>query len=199
VRAGKEFNIVAVVPASETERDVETMRRRFRGWRRPVREALAIEADWRPWPIGTVDPRGAWTQERVALLGDSAHAMAPFVAQGGAMALEDAAVLAHAMAETPDDLGRAIARYEAARRPRVAKVFRTAETTADLYHMGRLTGAVRNTGMRIIGGRGLIGRYSWIYGWRPPATKEKRRPEAALPMKASAGASGSGPAGSRQR
>ena len=58
----------------------------------------------------------------------------------------------------------------------MTRVFRTAETTADLYHMGRLTGAVRNIGMRIIGGRGLIGRYSWIYGWRPPGAKRKAPP-----------------------
>jgi salicylate hydroxylase len=201
VRSGREFNIVAVVPAAETQREVETMRRRFRGWRRPLRELLAIEADWRPWPIGTVDPRGSWSEERVALVGDAAHAMAPFLAQGGAMALEDAAVLANAMAETPDDPAGAIARYENVRRSRVARVFRAAETTADLYHMGRLTGAVRNIGMRIIGGRGLVGRYSWIYGWRPPVTKEKRRPEAA-PESASnkaINATGSGPAGSTQR
>jgi salicylate hydroxylase len=125
--------------------------------------------------------------------------MAPFLAQGGAMALEDAAVLANAMAETPDDLGGAIARYAGLRRPRVTKVLRAADTTADLYHMGRLTGAVRNFGMRVIGGRGLVGRYSWIYGWRPPAAKEKRRPEAAPKFTTPAGASGSGPAGSTRR
>jgi salicylate hydroxylase len=83
------------------------------------------------------------------------------------MAIEDAAVLARHLSAGRHDPVAALAAYEAERRPRVRRVWKAAETTADLYHMGLLTGAVRNAGMRFLGGRALLSRYGWIYRWSP--------------------------------
>lgn len=175
VRGGKEFNIVVV---SDDAPDFDELRRRMRRWAVPVTALLDLEADWQRWPIGTVKPTGPWRSGPVALLGDAAHAMAPYLAQGGAMAIEDAAVIARELAASPGDVAGALARYEAARKRRVTRIWRAAHRTADLYHMGALTGGMRNIVMRILGGAGLAWRYAWIYRWRPPAGKT-RRPEAA--------------------
>ncbi len=185
VRGGKAVNVVVVLPdrklAGRLESAAESaaVPRALRRWAKPVTALLAASADWRRWPIATVDPSAVWSMDRVALLGDAAHAMAPFLAQGGAMAIEDAAVLAAAMTASPDDPAAAIAAYEAERRPRVAQVWRAAERVAQLYHLGALRSVARNAGMRLLGGRALINRYTWIYGWRPGDANEKRRPKAA--------------------
>lgn len=180
VRCGAEFNAVIVVADAATKSDdVASAAERLAGWAKPVRSLLAIEGQWRRWPIATVDPVGPWTQGRIALIGDAAHAMAPYLAQGGAMAIEDAAVLSARLAWNPDGIADAMAAYEAERRRRVTRVWRAARTTADLYHMGALTAAVRNAGMRFLGGRALLNRYGWIYRWQMEAGKGKRRPKAA--------------------
>lgn len=169
VRDGAEFNIVAVTDGSttgEAQRPVGPAPA-FRGWARPVRDLLEAADHWREWPIATVKPSGAWASGPVALLGDAAHAMAPYLAQGAAMAIEDAATLATELAAS-EDLTAALARYEAVRRRRVKRVWRAANGAADLYHMGALTGSVRNVVMSLLGGTGLALRYDWIYRWQPP-------------------------------
>ena len=154
------------------------VRKRLKRWADPVQSLLAVEADWQRWPIATVHPSGPWASGPVALLGDAAHAMAPYLAQGGAMAIEDAAVLARAHAADPNDVPAAFRRYVAARRFRVGRVWRAARSAADLYHMGAVTGGLRNLVMRILGGSGIAWRYRWIYRWQPPDEKA-RRPKAA--------------------
>lgn len=174
IRAGREINIVAVVRERQELEGWDApgglgeLMRLFRRWCDPVQAMLAVPATWHRWSISTVNPSGPWAIGPVALLGDAAHAMAPYIAQGGAMAIEDAAVIAAALAARPHDPAAAFQAYQAKRRPRVSSVWRHARSTADLYHLGRITGAARNAGMRIIGGRALVGRYRWIYRWKPP-------------------------------
>ncbi len=85
---------------------------------------------WRKWALFTVPDGGEWTDGAIALLGDAAHAMLPFAAQGAGMAIEDAAVLAKCLGETQNEGGptipAALKRYARLRRPRVARVQRTA-------------------------------------------------------------------------
>lgn len=182
VRSGREINVVAVIdqPDAESGRpNADRVRQRFRRWARPARELVGVDAPWQCWPISSVNPTAAWTTDRVGLIGDAAHAMVPYLAQGGAMAIEDAAEISRAIVARPADIAGAMSAYETARRSRVRRVWRAAETTADLYHMGLLTGAVRNAGMRFLGGRALLNRYGWIYRWQPDAGNERRRPKAA--------------------
>jgi len=167
IRNGEALNVVAVVGDEPKPGATggEVLWRRLGNWAKPIQAMIGAATTWQAWPIATVDPSGPWTEGRFALLGDAAHAMAPFIAQGGAMAIEDAAVLARHLATAQHDPAAALAAYAAERRPRVRRVWKTAETTADLYHMGLLTGAVRNAGMRFLGGRALLNRYGWIYRW----------------------------------
>jgi salicylate hydroxylase len=95
--------------------------------------------------------------------------MPPFLAQGAAMAIEDAAVLAASLAATPDDPASALATYQAARRPRAKRVSDAAFQTGAHYHFGTPMAALRNTALQVAGWRLAVMRNDWIYGWKPDA------------------------------
>src|SRR5690606_709669 len=97
--------------------------------------------------------------------------MLPFLAQGAAMAIEDAAVLAAAMARTPDDLPSAFRRYESTRRKRAARAQRGARRNSRAYHITGAEAVLRNLYLRLIGGKMLLRSYDWLYGWRPAPPK----------------------------
>ena len=106
---------------------------------------------------------------RIVLLGDAAHPVLPFLAQGGALAIEDAAVLAAMLRASPADLGGAFAAYQRERRPRAQRVQKAARDNARAYHMGAPFSLERDAVLRRLGGDGLRQRYDWLYGWKPPA------------------------------
>lgn len=94
----------------------------FAGWTPTVRTLL--EAIERPFKWGLYDrqPASLWGHGRVTLLGDAAHPMVPFLAQGAGMAIEDAAILARCLGADRDDPVRGLRRYEDLRRDRTARV-----------------------------------------------------------------------------
>lgn len=127
---------------------------------------LADVADWVPWPM-RVRPRHVFRAGPVALIGDAAHGMLPFLAQGGAMALEDAAVLRWAI--LTHGMGpAALAAYDGARRPRTMRVAAQAESQGGIYHMGVPFSLARDAVMRRLGPAGVRSRVDWIYRWSPP-------------------------------
>jgi salicylate hydroxylase len=106
-------------------------------------------------------PEGA-----VAILGDAAHPMLPFLAQGANMALEDAWMLAAALAGSYSD-AVALAAYEAARKPRCARVVAAANANARNYHLTGAKRAIGHTALRLSGrlAPGMaISRFDWLYG-----------------------------------
>lgn len=99
--------------------DMKELLEVFEGWNVEVRtllEAMPHELCFK-WALLSRDPLNTWIQGRVALLGDAAHPMLPFLGMGAATAIEDGLVLARAFAAAADPL-EALARYDAARRPR---------------------------------------------------------------------------------
>jgi salicylate hydroxylase len=90
----------------------------------------------------------------------------PFLAQGAAMAIEDAAVLADQCASEPDDPALAMRRYERARRERTARLQREARRNGRIYHLSGAEALLRNLFLRIAGSRLLPQRYTWLYDWR---------------------------------
>jgi salicylate hydroxylase len=138
-----------------------------RGWPDAARHLVAA-AQLSRYPLATVPPLAAWTRDRIALLGDAAHAMRPFIAQGASMAIEDAAVLAACLPASVADLAGGLARYSEQRRARVERVVRSAAQAGGIYHLSGLMAAARDLTMQIAGGRLLLARQNWIYRWRPP-------------------------------
>jgi salicylate hydroxylase len=125
---------------------------------------------WRKWALFTVPGGGQWTEGTVALLGDAAHAMLPFAAQGAGMAIEDAAVLAKCLAERPNEGGAAFSaalkRYARLRRPRVVQIQRSARQAGRIYHLKGPLAAARNLLISAMGPERMLARQDWIYRWR---------------------------------
>jgi salicylate hydroxylase len=102
----------------------------------------------------------------VALLGDAAHPVLPFLAQGGVLALEDAAVLADALARQADDVPAALSAYQRRRRARAVRVANASRRNGRIYHLSGLAALARNLYLRSMPPQRLMARYDWLYGWR---------------------------------
>ncbi|WP_193335427.1 FAD-dependent monooxygenase [Devosia beringensis] len=118
---------------------------------------------WTPWPLFTVQA-AEWHRGNIGLIGDAAHAMVPFQAQGAAMGIEDAAVLAPLLINTPraED---ALALYQQARQARVARVARTSATNGRIFHMSWPLTLARDLAITAQGGEGHMRRLDWLYGY----------------------------------
>ncbi|MEV4352590.1 FAD-dependent monooxygenase [Actinoplanes sp. NPDC049596] len=102
----------------------------FEEWHPAVRRLIAEMGDVAPHALHDRAPLPAWHRGRVVLIGDAAHPMLPFAAQGAGQAIEDAVVLAECL-RGPE----AYARFEATRRPRVDRVFAMSRSGLDSYHL----------------------------------------------------------------
>jgi salicylate hydroxylase len=123
----------------------------------------AIRRD-RRWPMVHRAPAPTWTRNRVTLLGDSAHAMLQYAAQGACQAIEDAWVLALAVVDAGEDVPGAFAAYERARRPRASFVQQAASGWGDACHVDGVGRAVRNALLA----RAAAAPYDeveWLYGY----------------------------------
>ena len=136
-------------------------------WSEPARAIIASVMQWRKWALFTYPAGTSWTRGRVALLGDAIHAMLPFAAQGAAMAIEDAAVLADCMAARPENISSALDHYQRRRQSRTVKVQALAERNGRIYHLTGPMAFARDLTMRMLGGRRLLARQNWVYAWHP--------------------------------
>lgn len=133
----------------------------------PALVRLATEAaPWTAWPIHIVEQRRWTTPQGIALIGDAAHAMTPFAAQGAAMAIEDAATLAGFIAASTADLEGALAAWEQARRPRVAQVARRGAVNRLAWHAAGPVAMARNLFLAMRSPEKLAADLDWLYGWR---------------------------------
>ncbi|MCC5777937.1 FAD-dependent monooxygenase [Nitratireductor sp. B36] len=130
------------------------------------RLAGAEGARWTVWPVHAVTPADAWTSPQgLALVGDAAHAVPPFAAQGAAMAIEDAVVLARLLARTPGAPAPALAAYEAARKPRVVRVARRGAFNRFTWHARGPVAFARNLVLRRRSEEALMADFDWLYGF----------------------------------
>jgi salicylate hydroxylase len=175
VRGGSLINIVAIIRDDWRDRGwnatgerAELLERFPAGmWPPSARAILAAPAHWHKWALYDRKPLARWGKGPVTLLGDAAHPMLPYLAQGAAMAIEDAAVLAQRLAVTPDDPAGAMRRYERQRHARTARAQRAARRNGKVYHMGGAEAFLRTIALIAMGGQRLIARYDWLYGWKP--------------------------------
>lgn len=172
VKAGAEINLALLMkgnaPAGSwsARPDIRPLANAMANWA-PSLASLPREAGpWTAWPIHTVNPSGNWSDPRgIVLVGDAAHAMTPFAAQGAAMAIEDAATLAALVAATPEDLPRALARYEELRRPRIQRVARRGAFNHFAWHAAGPIALVRNLVLKTRSPQKLAADLDWLYGW----------------------------------
>ena len=171
---GKRINMVAVVsgkwnrPGWSEPGDVVEIANHFSAPQWPIAARMMIGAvdSWRKWALFGMRDSGAWNKGPIALLGDAAHAMLPFAAQGAGMAIEDAAVIAKCLEGSPTNPTAAFAQYASLRAPRVTRVTRTARKNGQTYHLGGPVGFARDQVIRLLGGSRLLSRQDWIYDWR---------------------------------
>ena len=130
-------------------------------------DALAAGLDgWLPWPINEVDAEAPWVEPAgLALIGDAAHAMGPYAAQGAVMAIEDAAALAAAVAAQPHDLAGALRRYEAARRERVRQVARRGAFNRFVWHAAGPVALGRDALLALRRPQSLAADLDWLYAY----------------------------------
>jgi salicylate hydroxylase len=176
VKAGAVINIVVITagdwnaegwsePASRTDLLPRLTSAR---WSPQARALVALPDAWLKWALFDRRPLLNWSEGAAALLGDAAHPMLPFLAQGGAMAIEDAVVAAQCLARMPGDAENALKIYTAIRRGRTRRVQRQAARNGQHYHLRGMSGIVRDAAMSVMGGQHLLSRYDWLYDWRPP-------------------------------
>ncbi|MGI6244412.1 MAG: FAD-dependent monooxygenase [Pseudochelatococcus sp.] len=132
-----------------------------------LRNLLASGENWRLWSLFDALPAVRWSTPHATLLGDAAHPLLPFLAQGGAMAIEDTAILTRALAAHPGDTRAALMAYEETRYQRVRRVMEESRSNGRSFHFSGVTALIRNLLLRHFGMEGLSARYDWLYGWRP--------------------------------
>jgi salicylate hydroxylase len=178
IRAGAAVNVVAITTDDwqstqwTTAADRTEVLTRFprRLWAGEARELLAAPDRWQKWALYDRASSIMWGRGPVTLLGDAAHPMLPFLAQGAAMAIEDAVVVADALAQSPDDPARAFRGYERARMRRTAHVQRASRRNNFVFHLGGVAARIRDATLSALGGERLRARYDWIYRWRAGAS-----------------------------
>ena len=172
LRGGTVINVVAIVEENfrpEGEEfwscpgDPEFLQMRFAGFAAEARDLLAAAREWRKWPLAVRDCAPHFAVGRIALIGDAAHPMLPFLAQGAAQAIEDAAALG-ALLRPGQDIEAGLSAYEAARRPRALRVQRESRRQGRIYHLGGTAAFLRDLALRALPSEQWLARYDWLYG-----------------------------------
>ncbi len=179
VRSGQWLNLVAIVhgdkPAQAQAWDAaghaKALMQAMGAVGKDLHERLASVPAWRQWALHDRAPMSATSQMaqgRVALLGDAAHPMRPYLAQGAGMAIEDAQVLAQCMSAQSGSVAERLQAYAEQRWARNARVQARAIRNGRIFHASGPAAWGRNLSMRLMGER--LMDVPWLYGGGPMAT-----------------------------
>lgn len=171
VANGERINAVLVLPeerecADGEERSISQLPASCMRWAKPLRDLIEAAPSFRRWPLYDRPPLMTWGKDHATLLGDAAHPMLPFMAQGAAAAIEDALVLAKHLQganESENGIAPRLRAYEAARAPRTAKLQAASLANNRNYHMSGVQRFARDLLLPVIGGERLIARNDWVY------------------------------------
>ena len=177
VSGGRKMNVVAAIESPEIPN----------GWGSPAAPAevsacfpdaapqlsamLRAPDDWRRWAAADRPPASRWGEGRVTLIGDAAHPVLPYLAQGAVMALEDAVVLCHCLAGT-SRLEEGLRDYERRRHARTAQLAHLSRRQGRAYHLRGPLRLARNAVMAAMPPKLFLGRLDWLYSWQPPDVAE---------------------------
>ncbi|HVV61000.1 MAG TPA: 3-hydroxybenzoate 6-monooxygenase [Pseudolabrys sp.] len=170
LRRGELYNLVAVFHSDHYEEgwnaegSKEVMWQHFKGEVPQVKRMLERIETWRMWVLCDREPVKNWTEGRTTLLGDAAHPMLQYLAQGACMAIEDAVMLADKVAEQPGDPQAAFAAYQQGRYLRTARVQIMARVYGEFYHARGPTAELRNMMLSNRTPEQSYDGIAWLYG-----------------------------------
>jgi salicylate hydroxylase len=169
VAAGRLVSFAATVPSEDqmpeswsAKAEPAELAAAYSGWHSEVGQVIAAAGEVHRWALHDRDGVGTWRTKRIALIGDAAHPMLPFLAQGANQAIEDAAVLARCLRGSPTS-HYALERYESTRRPRVDRVHQISRRNAVMLHLADSDEQrERDAELRITQ---RLGDQQWLYGY----------------------------------
>lgn len=185
VAEGREINLVLIRRAQEPspdwtrEGDPARLSGLLKAAAAPLRGLIEGAPGWQVWSLFDCPP-AAMAHGRVALIGDAAHPVLPFLAQGAGLAIEDAGLLAQLLSaawladgqadgKAEQAIPDALKRFAGLRAARTARVQETARSNGRMYHAGFPLNVARDLVLKQLGDAGMRKRYAWLYGWRLPA------------------------------
>ena len=119
--------------------------------------------EWHRWALHLGPRLDCWSKGRVALAGDAAHSVFPFLSQGGGLAIESAFAIASALEKNPENPEAAFGQYETAQIPRSRRVGRISRLIGQTYHLRGLASKSRNIVLRSVSGQRWMKRLDWLY------------------------------------
>jgi len=170
LRTGELFNLVAVFHSNRYEEgwdsfgDPTELHERFANTCAPVRTLLAKIESWRMWVLCDRPPIKEWSKGRITLLGDAAHPMLQYLAQGACMAIEDAVCLADRVVAAGGDYAAAFRAYQAARYLRTGRVQIMARVYGEFYHAEGVARELRNMMLSSRTADDAMDGMAWLYG-----------------------------------
>ncbi|CAN7510964.1 FAD-dependent monooxygenase [Phyllobacterium sp. LjRoot231] len=183
IRSGQMINFVAVAPDRQIGRrwavpvdpdsPSQNFIREFAGWHAGLRDVMRAGRPWTPWRLFEMKKCRFQTEERLVLIGDAAHAMTPYAAQGAAMAIEDACVLAGALSADCAAWPSALARFSRARTKRIGAVVRRGALNHLAYHAKGPVAVARNMLLRNRPAEKFVKGFDWLYGFDAEEQKEQ--------------------------
>ena len=170
LRGGDQYNVVVTFHSRRheqwgvTDGSREEVMSYFEGIAPRPRQLLALPKSWKRWATADREPITRWSFGRVTLLGDAAHPMLQYLAQGACMALEDAVTLGKAVSSAAG-IEDAFARYESARVTRTARVVLLTREMGRVYHAKGVERLVRNDLWKRRPRERHYDALEWLYGW----------------------------------
>jgi 2-polyprenyl-6-methoxyphenol hydroxylase-like FAD-dependent oxidoreductase len=172
LRGGAQYNVVVTFHSrqaetwSVTDGSQEEVLSYFTDVLPRARRLLSLPKSWKRWATADRDPIAQWTFGRATLLGDAAHPMLQYLAQGACMALEDSVTLGEAVRASGGDLTVAFERYQRSRVARTARVVLMAREMGRIYHAKGVERLVRNELWKGRTPERFYDALEWLYGWK---------------------------------
>lgn len=172
LRGGAQYNVVVTFHSRQQEQwgvsdgGRDEVHSYFSGICPLARQLIDLPRSWRRWATADRDPVARWSFGRSTLLGDAAHPMLQYLAQGACMALEDAVTLGLALRQAQGDTVAAFAHYDRSRVARTARVVLSAREMGRIYHARDVERLVRNDLWKGRSPERFYDALEWLYGWR---------------------------------
>jgi len=171
LRGGEQYNVVVTFHSRNneewgvTEGSREEVQSYFQGICPRARQLIDLPKSWKRWATADRNPIGDWVFGRAALLGDAAHPMLQYLAQGACMAMEDGVTLGEALRVNDNDFDRAFALYQRSRVARTARVVLSAREMGRIFHAQGVERLVRNELWKGRTPERFYDAMEWLYGW----------------------------------